>query len=286
MSAKWSPSSWQSKKAAQDVIYPDADHLSRVLAKIRQLPPLVTCSEIERLRHQLSSVQRNEAFLLHAGDCAESFDAVTYENISNKIGLILSFSLILIWGARLPIVRIGRIAGQYAKPRSSATEKIGDREVMSFRGDNINGLDPNERTPDPERLLSAYFYSTTTLNFVRGLLASGFASLHHPRDWSLSHVRSLELKKEFEHITEGLSDALGFSQTIGYASESVSYEQGGSRGVLGEVDFYTSHEGLMLGYEEAMTREFPMPPSPNPSLHRHSTTHQHTSFGLGIVQDN
>ncbi|TCD61912.1 hypothetical protein EIP91_007726 [Steccherinum ochraceum] len=261
----WTPDSWRSRPAAQDVEYPDREHLSRVLSKIRNLPPLVTPSEIERLRHQLGQVQRNEAFLLHAGDCAESFDACTHENISNKIGLILSFSLILIWGARLPIVRIGRIAGQYAKPRSSATEKIGDREVTSFRGDNVNGLDPNDRTPDPERLLSAYFHSTTTLNHIRGLLTSGFASLNHPRDWSLSHVRSPALREEFERITEGLSDALGFTRTIGYGKDS-SYEQGGRRGALDEVDFYTSHEGLMLDYEEALTRTFPIPASTIPTV--------------------
>ncbi|KAJ7918285.1 DAHP synthetase [Mycena leptocephala] len=254
----WSPTSWKSKSIAQDVEYPDAKHLSKVLSKLETLPPLVTPSEIERLRYQLGLVQRNEAFLLHAGDCAESFDACTQENISAKIGLILSFSLILIWGARLPVVRIGRIAGQYAKPRSSKTEKIGDREVLSFRGDNVNGLDPNDRTPDPERLLSAYFHSTTTLNHVRSLLTSGFASLHHPSDWSLNHVRSPSLRKEFEHIVEGLSDALDFSRTIGVES-GPSFEQGGGRGTVGEVDFYTSHEGLMLEYEQALTRAFPLP---------------------------
>ncbi|KAI0795994.1 DAHP synthetase [Abortiporus biennis] len=273
----WSPTSWREKPAAQDVVYPDRDHLERVLNKIRSLPPLVTPSEVERLRHQLSLVQRNEAFLLHAGDCAESFDACTQENISAKIGLILSFSLILIWGARLPIVRIGRIAGQYAKPRSSPTEKIGDREVLSFRGDNVNGLDPDDRNPDPERLLSAYFHSTTTLNYVRGLLTSGFASLHHPRDWSLSHVRSPALRKEFERITEGLSDALGFTKTIGFGLDSQPYEHGGGRGVLGEVDFYTSHEGLMLEYEEAMTREFALPASLLPSSAK-AGQGQHTKF--------
>ncbi|EMD40296.1 hypothetical protein CERSUDRAFT_110898 [Gelatoporia subvermispora B] len=257
----WTPSSWRSKPAAQDVVYPDRAKLDKVLTKLRTLPPLVTPSEIERLRHQLAQVQRNEAFLLHAGDCAESFDACTHENISNKIGLILSFSLILIWGARLPIVRIGRIAGQYAKPRSSATEIIGDREVLSFRGDNVNGLDPNDRTPDPERLLSAYFHSTTTLNYIRALLTSGFASLHHPRDWSLSHVRSPALRAEFERVTEGLSDALDFTRTIGVGRQTASYEEGGPRGALGEVDFYTSHEGLMLEVEEAMTRAFPVPSS-------------------------
>jgi len=262
---EWNPDSWRGRPAAQDVVYPDREHLSKVLSKIRNLPPLVTPSEIERLRHQLGQVQRNEAFLLHAGDCAESFDACTHENISNKIGLILTFSLILVWGARLPIVRIGRIAGQYAKPRSSSTEKIGDREVPSFRGDNVNGLDPDDRTPDPERLLSAYFHSTTTLNYIRGLLSSGFASLHHPRDWSLSHVRSPALREEFEHITEGLTDALGFTRTIGYGRDA-SYEQGGRKGALDDVDFYTSHEGLMLDYEEALTRQFPLPASVIPSL--------------------
>lgn len=239
------------------VEYPDQQHLEGVLTEINALPPLVTPAEIERLRFQLAAVQRNEAFLLHAGDCAESFDACTEQNISAKIGLILSFSLILIWGGRLPVVRVGRIAGQYAKPRSSRTETIDNMEVLSFRGDNINGLDPNDRTPDPERLLSAYFHSTATLNYVRGLLTSGFASLRHPRDWSLSHVRSPALRSEFEKITKGLSDALDFSHTIGadLGRESVPFDRGGGRGVLGEVDFYTSHEGLMLDWEQAMTRE-------------------------------
>ncbi|KAG1858718.1 DAHP synthetase [Suillus tomentosus] len=255
--SNWHPSSWKSRSAAQMVDYPDQQHLQRVLTKINALPPLVTPAEIERLRFQITAVQRNEAFLLHAGDCAESFDACTQQNISAKIGLILSFSLILIWGGRLPVVRIGRIAGQYAKPRSSGTETIDNREVLSFRGDNVNGLDPNDRTPDPERLLSAYFHSTATLNYVRGLLTSGFASLHHPRDWSLSHVRSPALRSEFEKITRGLSDALDFSHTIGADSgrESAPFDRGGGRGVLGEIDFYTSHEGLMLDWEQAMTRE-------------------------------
>ncbi|KAI0034875.1 DAHP synthetase [Vararia minispora EC-137] len=264
----WTSTSWQEKHAAQAIVYPDEAKLESVLAKLKTLPPLVTPSEIERLRHQLAQVQRNEAFLLHAGDCAESFDACTHQNITAKIGLILSFSLILIWGARVPIVRIGRIAGQYAKPRSSPTEKIDGREIMSFRGDNVNGLHPDDRTPDPSRLLSAYWHSTATLNYVRGLLTSGFASLNSPRDWSLSHVRSSSLRKEFTEITSGLASALDFTRTIGLASglEAVSYERGGTRGVLGEVDFYTSHEGLMLPYETALTRELPIPCATTPSI--------------------
>ncbi|KAF8531257.1 DAHP synthetase [Gautieria morchelliformis] len=260
MAFPWSRSSWTTKDVAQDVKYPDPAHLQRVLSKIETLPPLVTPSEIERLRHQLSLVQDNKAFILHAGDCAESFDACTKENITAKIGLILSFSLILIWGARLPVIRIGRIAGQYAKPRSSGFENIGNRQVLSFRGDNVNGLDPDDRTPDPERLLSAYFYSTATLNHIRALLTSGFASLHfhHPRDWSLTHVRSPALRSQYERISSSLSDALDFTSTVG-AGDGQPYETGGGRGVLGEVDFYTSHEGLMLPYEQALTRLLPIP---------------------------
>ncbi|KAJ3508996.1 hypothetical protein NLJ89_g5452 [Agrocybe chaxingu] len=182
-------------------------------------------------------------------------------------------------------VRIGRIAGQYAKPRSSSYETIAGKQVLSFRGDNVNGLDQNERTPDPERLLRAYFHSTTTLNYLRGLLTSGFASLHHPRDWSLSHVRSPSLRREFETIVEGLSDALDFTRTIGADAgpSSVAYEQGGGRGTLGEVDFYTSHEGLMLAYESALTRELLVPasvalssssssPSPAPAQNQNQAT--------------
>ncbi|KAG8999299.1 hypothetical protein FRB90_012102, partial [Tulasnella sp. 427] len=169
----------------------------------------------------------------------------------------------------MPVVRIGRIAGQYAKPRSSPMEKVKAddgtiREVPSFRGDNVNGLSPDDRQPDPQRLLSAYFYSTTTLNYVRSLLASGFASLNNPRDWSLSHVRSPSLRNEFETISNGLADAIDFCRTIGAEPGFVggtAYERGGAHGVLSEVDLYTSHEGLMLDYEEALTRYLPIPAS-------------------------
>ncbi|KAF8624964.1 hypothetical protein AX15_005606 [Amanita polypyramis BW_CC] len=267
---------WQTKQAAQSVLYPDPARLGAVLASITKLPPLVTPSEIDRLRFHLAHVQRNHAFLLHAGDCAESFDACTSDHIAAKIGLILSFSLVLVWGARLPVVRIGRIAGQYAKPRSSPYENIGDRQVLSFRGDNVNGLDPTDRTPDPDRLLRAYFHSATTLNHIRALLTSGFASLHHPRDWSLAHVRSPSLRREFESIVASLSDALDFSRTIGVPESGAwhAFEQGGGRGTVGEVDFYTSHEALMLDYEQALTRAFPIPGrSPEETAHYNTSAH-------------
>ncbi|CAE6347954.1 unnamed protein product [Rhizoctonia solani] len=257
--SSWSPSSWRNKPVAQNVNYEDKTELDE---------------SIERLRHQLTLVQNNQAFLLHAGDCAESFEACTeascQENIRHKLGLILSFSLIMIWGMRLPVVRIGRIAGQYAKPRSSGTEKVemddGQggkyiKEIPSFRGDNVNGLSPYDRKPCPQRLERAYFYSAATLCYLRSLLTSGFASLSHPRDWSLVHVRSQALRDEFELISEGLSDALDFCRTVGANEAGGGFESGGGRGVLGEVDFYTSHEGLMLEYEEAMTRILPLPPN-------------------------
>ncbi|KZO97189.1 DAHP synthetase [Calocera viscosa TUFC12733] len=261
MAEEWTPSSWRSKPIAQDVKYADKDHLSRVANQIKHLPPLVTPAEIERLRHHLTRVEAGQGLILHAGDCAESFEACTHRNITNKIGLILSFSLVLLWGARVPIVRIGRIAGQYAKPRSSGTEVINGKTVTSFRGDNVNGISPDDREPDPERMLSAYFYSTTTLNYVRALLTSDFASLNHPRTWSLKHVRSPSLRAEFESISNALSDALAFTQTVGAIGgvDEGAYVKGGGRGVLGEVDFYSSHEGLMLDYEEAMTRFLPIP---------------------------
>ncbi|KAH7101854.1 DAHP synthetase [Auriculariales sp. MPI-PUGE-AT-0066] len=257
-SRPWSPITWRSKPLAQAIKYDDPAKLETALGKIKHLPGLVTPSEIERLRHQLALVQQNKAFLLHAGDCAESFDACTYENIQAKLGLILSFSLILVWGARMPVVRIGRIAGQYAKPRSSGTERIGNRDVPSFRGDNVNGFDPDDRKPDPDRLLHAYFHSVSTLNCMRSLLSSGFASLNDPRGWSLSHVRSPVLRKEFERISESISDAMDFSKTIGVESAS-SYERGGVHNVLATADVYISHEGLLLDYEESLTRQLPVP---------------------------
>ncbi|KAK0197699.1 DAHP synthetase [Armillaria mellea] len=255
MAAEWSPSSWWSKSIAQDVTYPNPE----------KLPAPFMPAEIERLLYQLSLVQWNKAFLLHAGDCAESFDACTQQNISAKIGLILSFSSILIWGAHLPVVRIGRTAGQYTKTRSSPTETIEGKVVTSVRGDNVNGLDPNNHTPNPQRLLSAYSHSTATLNHVQGLLTSGFPSLHHPRDRSFNHVRSSN--SEFEFIVGGLSDALDFGRAIS-GERSPPFEHGGGRGTVGEVDFYTSHEGLMLDYEKALTR-----PAPPGSGHYNTSVH-------------
>ncbi|GFZ48017.1 Phospho-2-dehydro-3-deoxyheptonate aldolase [Saitozyma sp. JCM 24511] len=246
MTSHWSPSSWRDKPIAQDVVYEDKAHLERVLGKLRRLPPLVSPVEIDRLRSQLADVAVGKAFLLQGGDCAE---------------LILLMSLIILHGSRLPVVRIMRIAGQYAKPRSKPTEVVemdvrgpnGEaikekKEVLSFRGDNVNGYEVEERMPDPERLLGAYFHSTATLNYIRTLLLSGFANMHKPLEWSFSHVRSPELQKAFAGVVESLRDSLDFMRV---ATGGVG---GNERGGSETVDLYTSHEALLLEYEEALTR--------------------------------
>lgn len=291
-STVWSPSSWRSKPIAQDVIYDDVKHLGVVLGKLKRLPPLVTPVEIDRLREQLALVAQGKAFLLQGGDCAELFDACEQDMIEHKLSLILIMSLIILHGSRLPVIRIARIAGQYAKPRSKPTEvvdypiggkdgeKIGmeKKEVLSFRGDNVNGFDVEDRKPDPERLLGAYFHSASTLNYIRSLLSSGFADLHQPRAWSFSHVRSGGLQKAFEEVIERLMDSLDFMRA---ATGGVG--GGGGRGGTETVDFYTSHEGLLLEYEEALTRRVSTAPfsftrsSPAPS--RSSSTFPHSPAG-------
>ncbi|RXK41939.1 3-deoxy-7-phosphoheptulonate synthase [Tremella mesenterica] len=248
MSLQWTPSSWRDKPIAQDVVYEDKEHLEKVLTKLRRLPPLVTPVEIDRLRSELADVAVGKAFLLQGGDCAELFDDCSQDPIEHKLSLILLMSLIILHGSRLPVVRIARIAGQYAKPRSKPTEVVSKKEVLSFRGDNVNGYDPSDRNPDPERLLGAYFHSTATLNYIRALLSSGFANLHKPLDWSFSHVRSPQLQAAFSGVIESLQDSLDFMKVA--TGGSGGLERGGAE----TVSLYTSHEALLLEYEEAFTR--------------------------------
>ncbi|KAJ9477909.1 Phospho-2-dehydro-3-deoxyheptonate aldolase [Pseudozyma hubeiensis] len=272
---------WRSKKEAQQVDYPSREAFQSVMNRIERLPGLVSPNEIDRLRTQLASVAEGNAFLLQTGDCAELFDYCDPEQIQAKLKLSLLMSLILIWGARKPVVRIGRIAGQYAKPRSKPTEIItkidpatgqaSQHEIMSFRGDNINAFSPEPasgRVPDPERLLQAYFHSAATLNHIRSELASGLADLHAPRQWSFQHVQSSALQAEFESVVDSLTDALDFMRTIGADPSTFS-----SSSVLNSVDYFISHEGLSLGYEEALTRLVRKPTPANP----HSARNVHPS---------
>ncbi|RPA86495.1 DAHP synthetase [Ascobolus immersus RN42] len=241
---EWSPSSWQSKPVTQSVLYEDRDEVEKALKKLESLPPLVTPTEIARLRESLKEVALGNAFLLQGGDCAELFDYCSENPLDAKLKLLLQMSLVLIWGGNTKVVRIARIAGQFAKPRSSPTEVIDGVTVPSFRGDNINGFDPSERKPDPSRLVTSYFHSAATLNYIRAQLSSGFADLHHPIEWTLAHVQDSAQKAEYQAVVDRITDSIRFLQTIN-ADASPS---------LNTIDLYTSHEGLLLEYEQSLTR--------------------------------
>ncbi|KAL2916489.1 hypothetical protein HK105_203922 [Polyrhizophydium stewartii] len=270
-SSGWSPDSWRRKSVHQDVTYENPEHLKKVLDKLERLPPLVAPGEIEKLKGMLREVAEGKRFLLQGGDCAELFDYCSQEPIQNKLKVLLQMSLILVWGGRTKVVRIARMAGQYAKPRSKPVETIDGVEYTAFRGDNVNGMPLNEREPDPERLLGAYFHSAATVNYVRALLASDFADLHHPESWnlqegqwSLEHVRNPYTRSEYREMVNQLQDALDFMQTIGAE---------GDKQATRTVDMFMSHEGLLLEYEARLTRECPVPrrvldsapPSPRPA---------------------
>lgn len=259
-SSKWSLSSWTTKSIKQDVTYSDRSAVSKTIAKLERLPPLVTPAEIVKLRNSLRDVALGKAFLLHGGDCAELFDYCEEAAIESKIKLLLQMSLVLIWGSNKPVLRIARMAGQFAKPRSSPTEMYEGREIPSFRGDNINGYDPKDRTPDPKRLVDAYFHSAATLNYMRASLSSGIADLHSPLDWGLGHVRDEEIKAKYQRIVESITESLRFMRTVGADTTASGLET---------IDLYTSHEALLLEYEQSLTRllrhppsAFPPPPSP------------------------
>ncbi|PWY93490.1 phospho-2-dehydro-3-deoxyheptonate aldolase, class II [Aspergillus sclerotioniger CBS 115572] len=213
----WSPSSWASKPIKQDVVYDDAQGVQAALGKLQKLPPLVTTQEVNNLKKSLKNVALGKAFVLQGGDCAELFDYCNQDMIEAKVKLLLQMSLVLIWGANKPVVRIARIAGQFAKPRSSPMEVIDGVEMPSFRGDNINGFDatPESRKPDPSRLVSAYFHSAATLNYLRASLSSGLADLHSPLDWGLGHVITPSIREQYTRIVSRVKDALRFMQTVG-----------------------------------------------------------------------
>ncbi|MGH8400379.1 MAG: 3-deoxy-7-phosphoheptulonate synthase, partial [Gammaproteobacteria bacterium] len=184
---QWTPDSWQSRIAGQQPLYADSSAVERVLAEIRRLPPLVTSGEVDKLRQQLAEAGRGERFLLQGGDCAENFDDCTADPIANKLKILLQMSLVLVHGLKKRVIRVGRIAGQYAKPRSTEMETRGDITLPSYRGDLINrtGFSVAERTPNPELMLRGYEHAALTLNYVRAMVDGGFADLHHPEYWDL-----------------------------------------------------------------------------------------------------
>jgi 3-deoxy-7-phosphoheptulonate synthase len=220
------------------------------VTKLTNLPPLVTAHEIWKLRASLRDVALGKSFLLQGGDCAELFSYCNASAIDTKTKLLLQMSLVLIYGSNKPVVRIARMAGQYAKPRSSPMESQPDgTQIPSFRGDILNGYPAEERAIDPNRLVEAYFHSAATLNYLRAQLASGVADLHNPLDWNLAHVSDPELADRYHKIVDSIAESLRFMRTVG----------ADTAGQLQTVDLYTSHEGLLLEYESAMTRQLRHP---------------------------
>lgn len=243
----WSPSSWRSRPIKQQPQYSDETLLQGILATIRAYPPLVFAGEVDNLKKQLAQAAAGQRFVLQGGDCAERFVDCTPEAISSKLKILLQMSVVLCYGARRPVVRIGRIAGQYAKPRSQDFEQATDGSVLPvFRGDNINSFEPDPllRRPDPRRLLTGYHTASLTLNYLRALIAGGFADLHHPENWNLGFFSKSPQRQRYESVVANIQDAVTFMESFGGLREER----------LGSVDFFTSHEGLLLGFEEAMTR--------------------------------
>src|SRR4051812_33044353 len=248
----WSPTSWKNKPATQQVGYGDADALARVVDEIGRLPPLVTSWEIEQLRGQIARAAAGDAFVLQGGDCAESFDDCRSEPIAAKLKILLQMSLVLVHGTRKPVIRIGRIAGQYAKPRSTDLETRGDVTLPAYRGDIINrdAFTSADREPDPTLMLRAYERAGLTLNFIRALVEGGFADLHHPEYWDLSFAKGTPNAAQYDRIVESIRESLDFVSAItGVESE-----------VLRRVHIFTSHEALALPYEQAQTRQVPRRP--------------------------
>jgi len=244
----WLPDSWQRRPAVQQPVYPDAVALDNALTQLRELPPLVTSWEVLELKRKLADAAEGRSFLLQGGDCAESFADCTSPLISNRLKVLLQMSLVLVHGLKLPVVRVGRFAGQYAKPRSADSETRGDETLPSYRGDIVNAPEftAAARRPDPQRLIEAHSKSALTMNFTRALIDGGFADLHHPEYWDLAWVEHSPLQAEYRRMVEAIGDSVRFMETLA-----------GPIGSFGKVDFYTSHEALLLHYEQAATRQVP-----------------------------
>ena len=248
-SQRWTPDSWRSRPVAQSPVYRDQAALAEAERQIGGYPPLVFAGEARKLKRALGAAAAGEAFLLQGGDCAESFTDCESGLISNRLKVLLQMSLVLVHGLRLPVVRVGRFAGQYAKPRSVDTETIDGVTLPVYRGDIVNAPEftPQAREADPRRMIKAHARSAMTMNFVRALIDGGFADLHHPEYWDLGWVGHSPLADEYQHMVAGIGDAVRFMETL----------SGSQVHNLNRVDFYTSHEALLLPYEEAQTRGVP-----------------------------
>lgn len=254
---EWSPDSWRTRPVAQAIDYPDPAKLTEAVRQLRDLPPLVTSWEIERLKREIAEAQVGKRFILQGGDCAETLDDCRADSITNKLKILLQMSLVLVYGGKKPVTRVGRFAGQYAKPRSNATETFPVDGVPvtlpSYFGDLVNrpAFTAEARTPDPNLMVRAYKHSALTLNFIRALVDGGFADLHHPEYWDLRFFTNASLspvqRSEYERMTRTLADGLRFMEALGERAVDD----------LTRVEFFTSHEGLSLEYESAQTRTVP-----------------------------
>src|SRR4051794_6180333 len=248
MTAPWTPTTWREHPAQQQPDWPDPDGLDRVLKGLATLPPLVFAGEARQLTAALAEVQAGRAFLLQAGDCAESFGDFSADSIRDKLKVILQMAVVLTYGSGVPVVKLGRIAGQFAKPRSSPTETIGGGELPSFRGHMVNDDAPtlDARVPDPERLVAAYHQSASTLNLLRAFTKGGFADLSQVHVWNQQFVSTSGEGRRYEAIASEIDRAMRFMKACGIDLAAEAR--------LHQVNFFTSHEALLLGYEEALTR--------------------------------
>ena len=247
--ALWTPDSWRTKEIRQQPVYPDAAAVARVEKNLSSVPPLVSFDEIRQLKKELSQAAMGNAFLLQGGDCAESFAEFNETNLQNFFRVLIQMTIALMYGAGSPVVKVGRIAGQFAKPRSDDMEKKNGEELPSYRGDMVNGMEFESaaRVPDPERLTHAYYQSAATLNFLRSLARSGYAALPRVAKWNMDFVSGSPQGRHFNEIVQRINDCLAFMNATGLnldAAEEVS-----------EARFYTSHESLLLNYDACLTRQ-------------------------------
>ena len=246
--SNWTPSSWRSFPIKQVPDYADAEALKTTEARLATFPPLVFAGEARKLKRKLAKVSEGKGFLLQGGDCAESFAEHEADNIRDFFRVFLQMAVVLTFAGGQPVVKVGRIAGQFAKPRSSNVEKQGDIELPSYRGDIINGIgfDTASREPDPERQIMAYRQSAATLNLLRAFAMGGYANLEHVHRWTLGYLRGSPQSERYQHLADRISETLGFMRSCGINPDTTPQ--------LKSTEFYTSHEALLLGFEEALTR--------------------------------
>jgi 3-deoxy-7-phosphoheptulonate synthase len=248
MGAEWTRSAWRQRPRIQMPDYPDAAKLAVVEGKLASYPPLVFAGEARKLKSQLAEVAAGRAFLLQGGDCAESFAEFSADNIRDTFKVMLQMAVVLTFGAKCPVVKVGRMAGQFAKPRSAPTEVVAGRELPSYRGDIVNGYEADDaaRVPDPERMLQAYLQSAATLNLVRAFSQGGYADITRIHSWTLDFTAGQPGYEQYHKLANRISEALEFVGAAGVSADTAD--------TLHRVDFYTSHEALLLEYEEALCR--------------------------------